>query len=131
MASDDTTDAYQYTGCTSLGDTLGIPAYVNTLPGHSGTNGVNYADASVADSLRHADRRFVSGFVVLSLALAASQGKETVTLNGQFALLFASLGFNSDAVERSGLSGYTQWIAFQWPTSALNAAGTDNVITTQ
>ena len=39
--------------------------------------------------------------------------------------------FNSDAIERSGLSGYTQWVAFQWPTSALNPEGTDNVITTQ
>ena len=43
-------------------------------------------------------------------------------------MLFRS---NSDAIERSGLSGYTQWVAFQWPTSALNPEGTDNVITTQ
>jgi hypothetical protein len=30
---------------------------------------------------------------------------------------------------RSGLSGYYQWVVFEWPTSDLNAAGADNVIT--
>lgn len=33
-------------------------------------------------------------------------------------------------MERSGLSGYTQWVAFQWPVSLLKPVGTDNVITT-
>jgi hypothetical protein len=35
----------------------------------------------------------------------------------------------SDAAVRSGLSGYTQWIAFQWPVTALNPAGQNNVVT--
>jgi rhamnogalacturonan endolyase len=130
-ASDDTTDAYTYVGCTSLGDQVGIPAYVNTLPGHSGTNGVNtptppwqvhFATPSGASS---------QAFVVLSLALSSSQGKETVTLNGNSLSYTPPSAFNSDAIERSGLSGYTQWVAFQWPTSLLNAEGADNVITTQ
>lgn len=30
---------------------------------------------------------------------------------------------------RSGFSGTYQWVAFQWPTSALNPAGQGNVIT--
>jgi hypothetical protein len=130
-ASDDTTDAYTYVGCTSLGDQIGIPAYVNTLPGHSGTNGVNtptppwqihFATPSGASS---------QAFVVLSLALSSSQGRETVTLNGNSLSYSPPSSFNSDAIERSGLSGYTQWVAFQWPTSLLNAEGADNVITTQ
>ena len=35
----------------------------------------------------------------------------------------------SDAAVRSGLSGYTQWIAYQWDTRVLNPAGQDNVLT--
>ena len=38
--------------------------------------------------------------------------------------------FDSDSIERSGLSGYTQWVAFQWPISDLSPVGSDNVITT-
>jgi hypothetical protein len=129
VASDDTTDAYKYTGCTSLGDTIGIPAYVNTLPGHSGTNGtttptppwqIHFVTPNGASQ----------SFVVLSLALASSQGRETVSLNGNSLSYSPPSSFNSDAVERSGLSGYTQWVTFQWPISALNAVGADNVITT-
>jgi hypothetical protein len=129
VASDDATDAYKYTGCTSLGDTIGIPAYVNLLPGHSGTNGtttptppwqIHFATPNGASQ----------SFVVLSLALASSQGRETVSLNGNSLSYSPPSSFNSDAVERSGLSGYTQWVTFQWPVSALNPVGADNVITT-
>jgi hypothetical protein len=131
-ASDDTTDAYQYTGCTSLGDTVGIPAYVNALPGHSGTNGVNTPTPPWQIHFATPAGGSSQAFVVLSLALSASQGRETVTLNGANSLSYSPpSSFNSDAVQRSGLSGYTQWVAFQWPTSALNAEGADNVITTQ
>jgi hypothetical protein len=35
----------------------------------------------------------------------------------------------SDCSVRSGLSGYTQWIALQFPISALNGAGLDNLLT--
>jgi len=131
-ASDDTTDAYQYTGCTSLGDTIGIPAYVNTLTGHSGTNGVNTPTPPWQIHFATPAGASSQAYVVLSLALSASQGRETVTLNGANSLSYSPpSSFNSDAIERSGLSGYTQWVAFQWPTSALNAEGADNVITTQ
>ena len=132
VASDDTTDAYQYTGCSSLGDTIGIPAYVNTLTGHSGTNGVNTPTPPWQIHFVTPAGASSQAFVVLSLALSASQGRETVTLNGANSLSYTPpSSFNSDAIERSGLSGYTQWAAFQWPTSALNAEGADNVITTQ
>jgi len=129
-ASDDTTDAYQtYVGCTSLGDNVGIPAYVNTLPGHSGTNGAN--TPTPPWQIHFATPSGVTqAYVVLSLALSSSQGRETVTLNGQSLSYSPPSAFNSDAVERSGLSGYTQWVAFQWPASLLAPAGQDNVITT-
>ena len=53
-------------------------------------------------------------------------------LNGAPVLSYAGGSSHySDAIERSGLSGYTEWVAYQWPVSALNAAGTDNVITIQ
>jgi hypothetical protein len=131
-ASDDTTDAYQYTGCSSLGDTIGIPAYVNMLTGHSGTNGVNTPTPPWQIHFATPAGASSQAFVVLSLALSASQGRETVTLNGANSLSYTPpSSFNSDAIERSGLSGYTQWVAFQWPTSALSAEGADNVITTQ
>jgi hypothetical protein len=125
----DNTSGYQLTGCTSLGDTLGIPAYVNTLPGHAGTNGVTTPTPAWQIHFTTPSNPS-SGFVVLSHALASSQTSQTVTLNSQTALTYSGGSSHfSDAVERSGLSGYTEWIAYQWPISALNAAGTDNVIT--
>ncbi len=128
--ADDTTDAYQtYPGCTSLGDTIGIPAYVNLLPGHSGTNGANTPTPPWQIHFATPSGT-AQAYVVLSLALASSQARETVTLNGQSLAYTPPSAFNSDAVERSGLSGYTQWVAFQWPASLLNPAGQDNVITT-
>ena len=35
----------------------------------------------------------------------------------------------SDAMIRSGLAGYYQWGALEWPTSVLKPAGQDNVLT--
>jgi hypothetical protein len=130
VQSDDTTDAYKYTGCTSLGDTIGIPAYVSSLPGASGTKGVSTPTPPW-------QIHFVTGptagynYVDLTLALADSQGKETVSLNGHSLSYTPSSTFNSDAIERSGLTGYYQWVVFEWPVTDLNAVGTDNEITTQ
>jgi hypothetical protein len=130
VASDDTTDAYKYTGCTSLGDTIGIPAYVNTISGHSGTAGISTPTPPW-------QVHFVTGptagysFVDLTLALADSQGKETVILNGHSLSYTPTSTFDSDAVERSGLTGYYQWVVFEWPIADLNAVGADNIVTTQ
>lgn len=129
--SDDTTDAYQtYPGCTSLGDIMGVPAYVASLPGATGTNGAN--TPTPPWQIHFATPSGVTqAYVVLSLALAGSQGREIVSLNGTPLTYSPPSSFDSDSVERSGLSGYTQWVAFQWPASLLNpAVGGDNVITT-
>ena len=64
---------------------------------------------------------------MLSVALAAAEANYTVSLNGQ--PLTWSRTNVSDAAVRSGLSGYTQWIAYQWDTSALNPVGNDNTLT--
>lgn len=120
---------YQDTGCVSLGDNIGIPAYVSGLAGSSGTNGVTTKVPAWQIHFTLASNP-ASGYVVLSNALASSQTSVSVSLNGTTAISYApGSSHYSDAIERSGLSGYTEWMAFQWPVSALNAAGTDNVIT--
>jgi hypothetical protein len=81
----------------------------------------------VDGSLRQPQNVTDYAFAVLSVALAAAEVSLTVTLNGQ--PLVWHVVNASDATVRSGLSGYTQWIAFQWDTSALNPAGQDNVLT--
>ena len=58
-----------------------------------------------------------NAFAVLSVALAAAEASLTVTLNGQ--PLMWHVANASDATVRSGLSGYTQWIAFQWDTTPV------------
>jgi len=64
---------------------------------------------------------------VLSTSLACAEGSYVVTLNGQQLVWHYTNA--SDCVVRSGLSGYTQWMAFQWDSSVLNPPGEDNVLT--
>jgi hypothetical protein len=116
-SGDDTTDGYKYI----------IPTYVASLPGSSGTNGVNTKTPVWTVHFATPQNVKDNAFAVLSLALAATEASETVTLNGQ-PLVFHALN-QSDAAVRSGLSGYTQWIAYQWDTSVLNPAGQDNTLT--
>lgn len=117
--ADDTKDGY----------TCVIPSYVASLPGASGKNGVstktppwtvNFATPSTVSN-------YTNGYVVLSVGLAATEASYIVTLNGQ-QLVWSGVN-KSDAAIRSGFSGYTQWIAFQWPASALMPVGENNVLT--
>jgi hypothetical protein len=117
-SGDDTTDGYQYI----------IPAYVNTLTGHSGTNGVTTPVPPWQVHFTATTSQLGQGaYTVMSVGLAATEGSLTASLNGH-AITWHSIN-TSDAAVRSGLYGYYQWIAFEWPTSDLNAAGADNVIT--
>lgn len=116
-SGDDTTDGYKYI----------IPSYVAALPGASGTNGVTTHTppwvvhfATPRDAKRYA-------YAVLSVSLASAEANYTVSLNGQ--PLTWTKANASDAEVRSGLSGYAQWIAFQWDTSALHPEGQDNTLT--
>jgi hypothetical protein len=109
--SDDTTDGYNYI----------VPSYVAT-PASTAVPSwkVNFATpASQAGAT-------ASSYVVLSVALACVQGSYVANLNGQ------SLTWHeanpSDCMVRSGLSGYTQWVAFQWNASVLKPAGMNNVL---
>lgn len=118
-AADDTTDGY----------TCIIPSYVASLTGATGKNGVgtplppwtvNFATPSDVTN-------YANGYVVISVSLAATEASYIATLNGQ-QLIWSNVN-KSDAAVRSGFSGYTQWMAFQWPASALNPAGENNVLT--
>jgi hypothetical protein len=127
-ASDVSTDAYQ----TYPGHPGTVPAYVASLSGHTGTNGAT--TPLPPWQIHFATPASLGGaaYVDLTIGIAASQGGETVTLNGGTALSYSSPSAdNSDAIERSGLSGVYQFVVFQFPISALKPAGQDNVITTK
>jgi rhamnogalacturonan endolyase len=116
-SADDTTDGYIYA----------IPSYVAALSNHTGTNGVTTRlpvwqvhFASPADVTNYQ-------YAVLSVSLACSEGSYVLNLNGTARTW--SFTNASDCAVRSGLSGYTQWIAFQFPISSLKAAGADNLLT--
>jgi len=120
-AADDTTDGYNYI----------IPAYVATLSGHTGTDANNSNMTPVPPLTIHftttAAQQAQGTYSVLSVGVACTEGDVFVTLNGQTQLIWHDINA-SDCMVRSGLSGYYQWIAFQWNTSALNAPGADNVL---
>jgi hypothetical protein len=116
-SSDDTTDGY----------TDAIPTYVAGLAGASGTNGVTTKTPPWTVHFASPQNVTDNAYAVLSVAFAAVEGSDTVTLNGQ-PLVWHVIN-QSDAAIRSGLSGYTQWVVFQWDTSVLKPAGQDNVLT--
>lgn len=117
--SDDTTDGY-----TNL-----IPAYVNTLPGHTGTNGVTTPVPPWQVHFTTPAGALSQAYLDLSVALSTAQSTYTITINGGNPLAWTVSKLHaSDASERSGLSGFTQWFVMQWPTSVLNPVGQDNVI---
>ncbi len=117
-AGDDSADGYDYA----------IPSYVAGLSGAAGTNGVltPVPPLTVHFTTTNAQLSGAS-YAVLSVGLAAAEGSLTVSLNGH-PLTWHAINTN-DAMVRSGLSGYYQWIAYQWDVSDLKAAGGDNVLT--
>ena len=68
-------------------------------------------------------------YAVLSVALACDFGSYVTNLNGTARTWGFRNSVASDCAVRSGLSGYYQWIAFQFPVSSLKPAGEDNVLT--
>jgi hypothetical protein len=119
-SSDDTTDGYTYA----------IPAYVASLAGAKGTNGVQTPlppwQVHFATPTPQVGGPALN-YLVLSVAVACAEGSYIVSLNGQQEIWHFTNA--SDCGVRSGLSGYTQWFAMQWPASVLNAVGADNVLT--
>jgi hypothetical protein len=103
---------------------------VASLPGASGTNGVTTRTptwtvhfATPADAANYQ-------YVVLSLAMACDYGSYVADLNGTHSTEARTWSYNTqnDCSVRSGLSGFTQWVAMQYPVAALNPAGEDNVL---
>lgn len=117
--TDDTKDGYTYI----------VPSYVASLPGASGSNGVStpVPPWTVNFATPGSVSNYSGGNAVLSLSVAATEGSYILNLNGH--QLIWSNRDRSDAAVRSGFSGFTQWIAFQWPVSDLNPAGENNVLT--
>ena len=118
-ATDLTTDGYKYA----------IPSYVAGLTGASGTNGtttrvpnwqVHFATPATVANYQYA---------VLSVALACDFGSYVTALNGTMRTWGYRTAVASDCSVRSGLSGFTQWVVLQFPVSALNPAGQDNLLT--
>lgn len=110
--ADDTTDGYKYI----------CPAYVGSC-----------VTAIVPDWQVHftttPDQQAQGQYVTLSVGVAAAESSLVVSLNGQQLTWLGYNVKNADAAVRSGFSGTYQWVVFQWPVSALNAPGQDNVVT--
>jgi hypothetical protein len=120
-SSDDTTDGYEYI----------IPSYVNTLSGHSGTNGVTTPCPPWQVYFTATSAQLSQGsYAILSVSMAGTDGNVTVSLNGH-SLTWNGLNTlkTADVATRSGLSSTYQWVVFEWPTSDLAAAGASNEIT--
>lgn len=116
--SDDSTDGYKYV----------IPSYVAHLPGANGINGVSTSvPAWQVHFTTTAAQRAQGAYVDLSVGLAAADSDLIVALNGH-TIVWHGTNY-TDASVRSGLSGYYQWIAYEWPASDLLPAGQDNVLT--
>lgn len=117
-SGNDTTDNYVNT----------IPTYVKSLAGESGTNGVTTTVPPwTVNFTTTAAQSAQGGFVDLSVGLACVEANLTVSLNGH-ALTWDAIK-NSDCSVRSGLSGTYQWVVFEWPTSDLVAAGSQDTLT--
>ncbi|MGA2350943.1 MAG: polysaccharide lyase family protein [Terracidiphilus sp.] len=117
-SSNDTTDDYEHQ----------IPSYVSTLSGESGTNGVTTTVPPWKVNFATTAAQVAQGsHVDLSVGLACVEANLTVSLNGH-ALTWDAIN-KSDCSVRSGLSGYYQWVVFEWPTSDLVANGSGNVLT--
>lgn len=106
-----------------------IPAYVAGLTSSSGTNGVTTKLPSWQIHFATPENFSNYSYVVLSVGLACDAGSYIATLNSAARTWSYNSATASDCAVRSGLSGYYQWIAFQYPVSALTqTAGADNVI---
>jgi hypothetical protein len=108
-SSDDTTDGYKYI----------LPSYVSGVTAKVPAWQVHFATTSAQNAQ--------GSYVDLSVGLAATEADLTASLNGHSITWHAKN--QADAQARSGLSGYYQWMVFEWPTSDLVAVGGNNDLT--
>ncbi len=106
-----------------------IPSYVKSLSGETGTNGVTTPVPSWNVYFTTTTAQVNQGsHVDLSVGIACDESNHLIaSLNGN-ALIWESKN-KSDCSVRSGLSGYYQWVVFEWPTSDLAASGSQDTIT--
>ena len=110
---------YNPNDLTTAGYSYIVPSYV-TNPATQSTGGLAVHFTTTAAQASQGQ------YSVVSAGLAGVEGSFIATLNGH--QLIWHVIHNSDPMVRSGLSGYYQWVAFEWPTAYLNAPGTDNVL---
>jgi len=127
-------DPHLYAGIYTNGADQGSDGYNYLCPAYVGGGAAGACGSTpVPDWQVHfttsAAQQAQGQYVVLSVGLAATESSLVVTLNGQPLAWSGYNHKNADAAVRSGFSGTYQWVAFQWPTSALNPAGQDNVVT--
>ncbi|HTQ40890.1 MAG TPA: polysaccharide lyase family protein [Pirellulales bacterium] len=126
-ASNGTTDNYANTA----------PAYVrDSAHGGTGVGPANYHGSPWEVHFTTTTAQQAQGqYVVLSVGLASVEASLTVALNGHSetwhytGINGNTLAVSADAMTRSGDAGVYQFLAFQFPTADLNAAGADNEFT--
>ncbi len=109
-ASDDTTDGYKYIVPAYVGDPSTVKVPPTTI--HFTTTAAQQAQGRYA---------------TLSVGIASAEASVIATLNGH-QLIYHYVNA-SDAMVRSGLSGFYQWGALQFDTTSLSAPGQDNILT--
>jgi hypothetical protein len=102
------------------------PAYVTAGGGPATYNGSPWEVHFTTTSAQRAQGQYV----VLSVALAATEASLTITLDGHQEIWHAGSATYSDPMARSGDAGFYQWAAFQFPESDLiQTDGADNMFT--
>jgi autotransporter-associated beta strand protein len=101
------------------------PAYVNSGGGPANYKGLPWEVHFTTTAAQKAQGQYV----VLSVALAASESDLTVALNGNSETWTIPSTMVSDPNNRSGQSGLYQWAAFQFPIADLGPNGTNNAFT--
>jgi hypothetical protein len=110
-----------------------IPSYVASLSTASGTNGVTTKVPAWKVHFATPANIANYNYVELSVGLACNYGSYVAVLSNGTTSVSRTWGYSSstysDCAIRSGLSGYYEWIVFEYPVSALNSTvGGDNTI---
>jgi hypothetical protein len=107
--------------------------YANTCPAYvtaAGGPGTYTGSPWEVHFTTTAAQRAQGQYVVLSVALAATEASLVVSLNGHQVIWHAGNATYSDPMIRSGDAGFYQWAALQFPTSdLLTAANADDEFT--
>jgi len=104
---------YDATNDTSDNYAKLAPAYVTAAGGPGNYSGSPWEIHFTTTAAQRAQGQYV----VLSVALASTEASLIVTLNGNQEIWHA--GNDNDAMLRSGVAGFYQWAAFQFPTTDL------------